>query len=129
MPSGDAQRRWFPEVVSLLRTRWRSDLSWAEVVSLRDDLDAMVCEIRAQRGIRPPTFRCAQCGSVEPAELGPLSVRAVILALGRFGIVEPDAVNALEKEWASHRKAARLDLVGRRCGTANIAARIFERSK
>ncbi len=123
MPSGDAQRRWFPEVVSLLRARWRSDLSWTEVVSLRDELDAMVREIRTQRGIRPPTFRCARCGSVEPAEFGPLSVRAVILALGRFGIAEPDAVDALDEGWASHRKAARLDPVGRRRGTAEKRAK------
>jgi hypothetical protein len=112
MPSGDAQRRWFPEMISLLRTRWRSDLSWSDIITLRDDLDAMLHDIRERREIRPPVFRCSRCGSVGPSEPGPLSVRAVILAVGRFDIITPDEVKALEKSWASHRRTAHLDLVG-----------------
>lgn len=113
MPSGDPQRRWFPEMISLLRARWRSDLSWTEVVALRDELDAMANDIRARREIRPAVIRCRRCGFVGPSEPSPLSVRAVILAIGRFDIGPPDEVNALEKRWALHRKIDHVDLFGR----------------
>ncbi|MCU0693074.1 MAG: hypothetical protein MUF54_16900 [Polyangiaceae bacterium] len=112
MPSGDAQRRWFPDMISRLRVRWRPDLSWSEIITLRDDLDAMLHDIRDRRGIKAPVFRCPDCGAVGPSEPGPLSVRAVILAVGRFDIISPDEVKALEKSWASHRRTARLDLAG-----------------
>jgi hypothetical protein len=42
MPAGDAQRSWFPEMVEVLRSRWRADMPLAELVALRDELDAML---------------------------------------------------------------------------------------
>jgi hypothetical protein len=42
MPYGDAQRTWFPEMLDILRGRWRADLSFSEMIALRDELDAML---------------------------------------------------------------------------------------
>ena len=38
MPSGDAQRTWFPEMVGRLRQRWQEGMSMSELISLRDEL-------------------------------------------------------------------------------------------
>jgi len=40
-------------------------------------------------------------------------VRALILALARFGIASKDETRALEKAWAEHRKQHRLDIEGK----------------
>jgi hypothetical protein len=110
MPAGDAQRTWFPEMVDELQNRWHAGLSLSELIKLRDDLDAMLHRIRSERNIRTPIIRCRVCGYVGPAMEPDVSVRATIIALGRFGIVSAEDVKAIEKSWAVYRKANGLDL-------------------
>ena len=113
MPAGDPQRTWFPEMVEELRRRWRMGISFAELVELRDHLDAMLHQIRSERHISPPIIHCPQCGHVGPAAEPDVSVRAMILAVGRFGVGPVGQVKALEKGWAAYRKEYGLDLHGR----------------
>ncbi len=113
MPGGDAQRTWFPEMVVELRSRWHAGLSVPELIRLRDDLDAMLRRIRSERQIRTPVIRCRSCGNVGPAMENDVSVRATIIALGRFGIVTAEDAKALEKRWTVHRKVNALDLHGK----------------
>ena len=113
MPAGEAQRTWFPEMVDELRNRWRAGLSLSELVKLRDDLDAMLHRIRYERNIRTPIIRCRICGHVGPAMEPDVSVRAAIMALGRFGIISAEEVKAIEKRWAVYRKTNGLDPHGK----------------
>ena len=53
MASGDRQRTWFPEMVEVLRADWRPDMSWAKIIGLRDQLDAMLKGIRKSRNLEP----------------------------------------------------------------------------
>ena len=112
MASGDSGRTWFPELVDELRASWRPDLSWAAIIGLRDRLQAMVEEIIVTRGIKRARVRCFHCGHVGPGAPPVISVRAVILALQRFGIEPQDAVDRLDKAWAKHRAQQQLDLCG-----------------
>jgi hypothetical protein len=41
-----------------------------------------------------------------------VTVRAVLLALGRFGIESADTVGQLDKAWAKHRALHQLDMFG-----------------
>ena len=113
MPTGDAQRTWFPEMVDELRTRWRAELSLTDIIQLRNDLDAMLHRIRSERNIPASVIRCPRCGHIGPTAEPDVSVRAAILALGRFHIASVEEVKALEKLWAAHRKQHGLDLHGR----------------
>jgi hypothetical protein len=96
-----------------LRSRWCAALSLPDLIHLRDDLDAMLHRIRSERHIRSPIIKCPSCGQVGPAMEPDVSVRATILALGRFGLASADDVKALEKRWAAYRKANALDLHGK----------------
>ena len=42
MPSGDAQRTWFPEMVVRLQSKWHEGVSMPTLISLRDELDGML---------------------------------------------------------------------------------------
>jgi hypothetical protein len=119
MPAGDAQRTWFPEMVDELRSRWRVSLSPPEIIALRDVLDAMLHKIRSDRKIRPPVIRCRSCGHVGPGAEPDVSVRATIIALGRFRLVSGEDVKALEKGWAAYRQANGLDLHGKPAALAD----------
>jgi hypothetical protein len=124
MPAGDRHRTWFPEMIEALRLEWHGGLSFGEVIALRDWLDAILHRIRSDRQIRPPVFKCPHCGHVGEGAEPDVSVRAMILSLGRFDIAPAEEVKALEKAWAAYRKQTGLDLHGKpenapRTGTAD----------
>jgi hypothetical protein len=113
MAAGDAQRVWFPEMLEQLRVRWHPDMPFAAIISLRDDLDAMLQRIRSEGNIGSPVFKCLDCGHIGPSAAPHVSVRAMILSLKRFGIAPADQIHALEKRWAAYRKQDDLDLYGK----------------
>jgi hypothetical protein len=113
MPSGERSQTWFPELVAELRQSWRPDLTWEAVISLRDQLQRRLEHLLSTRGIKPAAVRCMHCGHVGPGAPPALSVRAVLLALRRFGIEHEDRVRQLDKGWSRHRALLHLDLYGR----------------
>jgi hypothetical protein len=113
MPSGDAQRTWFPEMVVRLRSEWHRGVSMPELISLRDELDGMLQRIRTGHNIQTPIITCRRCGTKGPAAEPHVSVRALILAVARFGIASKDQTRAVEKAWAEYRKQHRLDIEGK----------------
>ena len=112
MAAGDAQRTWFPEMLELLRTRWHAGLSFADLIELRQELGSMLHRIRSEQNIRAPVIRCPRCGHVGEAAEPRVTVRAMILSLGRFGIAPTEDVKELDKGWAAHRKQNGLDSYG-----------------
>jgi len=113
MPSGDPQSTWFPEMVVRLRSEWHEEISMPALINLRDELDRMLRRIRTGRNIQTPIITCRKCGRTGPAAEPHVSVRALILALARFGIASTDNSRALEKAWAEYRKQHRLDIEGK----------------
>ena len=113
MPSGDAQRTWFPEMIVRLRAEWHAGMSMPALIGLRDELDGELQRIRAGRNIQTPIITCSKCGLTGPAAEPRVSVRALILALARFEIASKDQTRALEKEWAAYRKQYQLDVEGK----------------
>ena len=103
--------RGFP--IETLRQEWKPEMAWERVIALRDCLDAMLKEIRFSRGIRSPTMWCPVCNRHTQQAPPNVSVRALILALGRFGLVAAAQVKSLEKRWAKHRKENSLDRNGK----------------
>ena len=113
MPSGDAQRTWFPEMIVRLRAEWHAGMSMPALIGLRDELDGALQRIRAGRNIQTPIITCSKCGLTGPAAEPHVSVRPLILALARFEIASKDQTRALEKEWAAYRKQHQLDVEGK----------------
>jgi len=92
-------------------------MTFPRFVELCDNLDGALHQRRPIIGPSlPPGSRCPKCGRI--VKVGGsgsyrVSVRAAILALGRFGIASPELTKKLEKDWAKHRTEKRLDLYGR----------------
>jgi len=113
MPAGDSQRVWFPEMVARLEREWGEAMSFAALIGLRDALDTMLQQIRSERHISSPFFTCPKCARRGRVAAPRVSVRAMILALGRFGIATPAKIKRLEREWAKYRDQEGLDLYGK----------------
>src|SRR5437899_2739508 len=58
MAAGDPQRVWFPEMIARLRFQWHQGMSFDAIIELRDELDTKLQQIRFERHIRSPVFRC-----------------------------------------------------------------------
>jgi len=101
MPAGDRQRTWFPAMVETLRAGWRARMSWDDLIALCDRLDSVLQHIRHSRNIAPATtsMLCPCCGGPMVQGAASVSVRATIVALGRFGIAPEAEVKLLEKRW------------------------------
>ena len=121
MPAGDRSRTWFPELVDELRAAWRPELTWDAIVGLRERLQGQLEGILVSRQITPARVRCFHCGHVGPGAPPVLTVRAVLLALQRFGIESEATVRMLDKAWAKHRKLQQLDTHGRRVESRPLA--------
>lgn len=99
-------------MVEVLRQEWADDLSLDNVLRLRHRINELLQRIRTERGLEPPVFTCRRCGKRGPAAKPKVSVRAMILALDRFGIAPLPEVRKREKEWNRYRKAESLDRHG-----------------
>jgi hypothetical protein len=62
MPSGDAQRTWFPEMIVRLRAEWHEGLSISTLIGLRNELDETLHRIRVSRNIQTPIITCRRYG-------------------------------------------------------------------
>jgi hypothetical protein len=113
MPAGDPQRTWFPQMIALLRSDWHAEMSMPMLIDLRDKLDDMLHKIRKCKNIQTPIFTCLECGYTAQSPEPRVSVRAMILALGRFGMAPKEQVRALEKEWTKYRQQHQLDIEGK----------------
>lgn len=113
MPSGERSQTWYPEVVALLRSRWRTDLAWEDIITLRDHLQSAMEELRARRGIVAATVRCPSCGITAPGAEPRISIRALLISVRRFGIDADDVIRARERDWARRQQKLQLDLFGR----------------
>mgnify|MGYP006267597995 CR=1 FL=1 len=113
MASGDASRTWFPELIGLLKKQWHPTMSWDDIILLRDRLNGTFQEIRSTRQIQTPMMWCPKCKAQHRGAQPRVSVRAMILALGRFSVANQSEVKRLEKDWEKYRKAHRLDLYGK----------------
>jgi hypothetical protein len=113
MARGDAQRTWFPEMIAMLRGEWQPPISCVALIELRDRLDATLQAIRSERNIFSPIMKCPKCHREARMARPKVSVRALILALTRFGIVPQGELKGLEKMWTRYREQNQLDLNGK----------------
>ena len=117
MAAGDPQRVWFPEMLARLRCEWDYAMLFPALIDLRDRLDAMLQQIRSERHTVSPVVRCPKCGTARPSAEPHVSVRALILTLGRFGIASQEDTKKIERDWAKYRVQNGLDLYGQASAT------------
>jgi len=100
-------------MIEELRLRWRGDLALPKLIELRDGFDAMLHRVRSARQIHTPVIRCRGCGHVGLAAEPEVSVRSMVIALGRFRIASVEHATVLKKQWVAYRRAHDLDLHGK----------------
>ena len=103
MPAGDAQRAWFPEMIERLRELWRPDLTWDEVIALLPRFEEQRLRIKEEHNIRTAVFTCKTCGAHGQSQVMPVSVRSLLFALEKSGVVSSKERKRLESAWRKHQ--------------------------
>jgi hypothetical protein len=112
MASGDAQRTWFPAMIALLGQTWSPSMAEGEWLALRDRLDTLLQTMRRERQIVSALMWCPHCHARHRAAPPTVSVRAMLLALGRFRMASAAEVKVLERRWNAYRRQHHLDRYG-----------------
>jgi hypothetical protein len=112
MPSGDAQRAWFPEMLEELASFWGDGPDWDAVIEFCERMTNLRSDIRSQRGISGPMMTCRSCGKKHAMTLPQISPRSLLFALKKIDIIDDDELKRLDKSWMRYRKAANLDANG-----------------
>ena len=112
MASGDAQKVWFPELIAMVQQAGDAAMSMEALLRLRDRLNTTLQTIRHTRQILPAMMWCPHCQAHHRAAPPRVSVRAMLLALGRFAAMATTDVQALEKRWNRYRRQHQLDRYG-----------------
>lgn len=114
MPSGDAQRVWFPEMLDDLAKSWSPAMSWDDLSDFCRLMTEKRREIRRARGILPPRTRCPSCGEVHRSDIKGVSVRSALFALKKLGAVTDQEFKALDRGFKKHRRTTGADAYGNR---------------
>ena len=87
-------------------------MSEGEWLALRDRLDTTLQTMRSERHIVPAMMWCPNCQARHPSAPPKVSVRAMIVALGRFGMASASEVKTFERRWNTYRRRHHLDRYG-----------------
>ena len=99
MPSGDAQRVWFPEMTAELTAWWTPDVSWSDFVAFCYVMTDKRTAIRQALGIKPPMMYCPKCKRHEPSDIPGISIRSALFALKKAGTISDDQFKELDRSW------------------------------
>ena len=113
MPSGDAQRAWFPEMLAELEEFWTPEVSWDALIVFCSRMTAFRAEIRKAKGIRSPMMYCPSCKEKHPAKLPNISPRSALFALQKLGMVSDAEMKVLDRDWARYCREKQLDAYGK----------------
>lgn len=113
MPAGDAQKAWFPEMLSELKITWVSQMSWEECADLCHKMTHFRESIWKNRDIKPAKKWCTNCQEYHDSHPAPISIRSLLFALKKIKAINDNELKELDKSWKKFRKKANLDAYGR----------------
>jgi hypothetical protein len=114
MAAGDAQRTWFPEMLEGLKVRWHRELSWEECRDLCGEMTALRTKIRESKNIKPVRAWCKNCQAHHNPTPSPLTIRSMLFALKKIGVMDEFEFKELDKMWKKYRKDNSLDARGQK---------------
>ncbi len=114
MAAGDSTRVWFPAMLEELERRWRMTLSWEECAKLCDQMTAVRTEIRRARDLKGPRLFCRHCQEVHEMNLGPITIRSMLFALRKRGLLTDKELTEMDVRWRRYRAEHRLDGCGKK---------------
>ncbi len=112
MASGDAQKAWFPEMLSILAERWSYGMSWEVCSDLCKEMADFRLKLRKEKNIKAAKMLCKNCGQYHEMSPSQLTIRSLIFALRKSGKIDESELKTLDKEWKKYQRKNKLDGYG-----------------
>ena len=104
MVAGDAQRIWYPEMLTELKEFWSPSLPWDDVIVFCGRMTAMRKDIAVSRDIKPPIMKCHKCGTRTRGAYPTISVRSLIFALKKVKSISDYELKAIDLDWKRYQR-------------------------
>ena len=114
MAAGDAQRVWYPEMLDELKHHWSTGMPWDNVIAFCERMTVMRKELALARDIKPPMMTCHGCGTRTRADYPEISVRSLIFALSKLGVITEEELKDIDRDWKRHQRKNGLDGYGKK---------------
>lgn len=121
MPSGDATRVWFPEMLDELQKQWSKALSWEECGLLCDRMTHARTKLKLENGVKGPMMHCRHCNAAHEMSLAPITIRSLLFALRNIGVLSEPELKQLDAAWRRYRVQHRLDGCGKSREVSSMA--------
>ena len=105
-------RSWLAEMLEELERRWKPSFAWEDYGPLCERLTEIRTRLRQDHGVKNPRMFCRHCNGVHEMILAPVTIRSVLFALKKKGLLTETQLNQMDVEWRRYRSKHRLD--GRR---------------
>jgi hypothetical protein len=116
VPSGDAQRVWFPEMTAELTAWWTPDVSWSEFAAFCNVMMEKRTALRQALGIKPPMMYCPKCNRYAPSDIPGISIRSALFALKKGGTISDEQFKEFDRSWKRYQRKNAIDGYGRKKG-------------
>ncbi len=113
MAAGDAQRAWFPEMLTSLQDTWNPQMTWEECVGFCHKMTVFRQSIWKKNGIKPARMWCKNCQEYHDSRPLDISPRSMLFALKNLKLINDDEFKKLDKSWKNYRKESKLDAYGK----------------
>jgi hypothetical protein len=97
-----------------LEWRWSPSLRWEQYSAVCDRMTEMRTQLRREKGVKNPRMFCRHCGEVHEMVPGPVTIRSVLFALRKRGVLTEEELKRMDVEWRRYRSKHRLDGCGRK---------------
>jgi hypothetical protein len=113
MPSGDSTRVWFPEMLVELQMQWSKSLSWEDCGLLCERMTAARTKLKLEKGLGGPMMHCRHCNAVHEMRLAPITIRSLLFALRKTGVLTDLELKQLDAAWRRYQALHHLDGCGK----------------
>lgn len=108
-----AYKAWYKEMLAALQERWHVQLSWTECEVLCAEMTVLRARIQEERGIKPPQMFCRNCQTYHEMKHQDVSVRALLFALKKLGVVDESELARLDQAWKVEQKNRKRQMAAR----------------
>jgi hypothetical protein len=114
MAAAGSTRSWLPEMLEELEHRWSRSLTWEEYAAVCDRMTELRTQLRKERGVKNPRMFCRHCGEIHEMIPAPVTIRSVLFALRKKGVLTDQELQQMDNAWRRYRSKHRLDGCGRK---------------
>ncbi len=92
-----------------LTRSWSRSLRWEEYSSICDRVTEIRSQLRQERGVKGPRLFCGHCKEVHEMTPVPVTIRSVLFALRKAGLLADVELEKMDAEWRRYRSKHHLD--------------------